>query len=128
MNSAWIGDDERYQNANPDIDADRWLFNTQHEANLAQHGDQNCVHRVSDPEYIRDIEQPPERAAANGAATIGGLIGWERIGRSASMWSNSNRWRMTFVTTKKCPRSLLAGAVLRTGRVSNRFYSRSSSF
>ena len=44
VNGAWIGDDERYQNANPDIDADRWLFNTQHEGQFAQYANQNCVH------------------------------------------------------------------------------------
>ena len=57
FNGAWIGDDERYQNANPDVDANRWLFNTQHNGQFGSAWRTKIAYtRVSDPEYVRDIE------------------------------------------------------------------------
>ena len=57
FNGAWIGDDERYQNANPEVDANRWLFNTQHNGQFGSAWRTKIAYtRVSDPEYVRDIE------------------------------------------------------------------------
>ncbi len=57
VNGAWIGDDERYQNANPEVDANRWFFNTQHNGQFGSAWRTKIAYtRVSDPEYVRDIE------------------------------------------------------------------------
>ena len=128
LNGAWIGDDERYQNANPDIDANRWLFNTQHEGQFGPAWRTKIAYtRVSDPEYIRDIENNRLSAQRQTALQQLGRVDW--LGEDWQVrldGNNSSRWRMTSaMTTKKCPRSLLAGEALTTGGVSNRFYSRS---
>ena len=77
MNGAWIGDDERYQNANPDIDADRWLFNTQHEGQFGPAWRTKIAYtRVSDPEYIRDIENNRLSAQRQTALQQLGRVDW----------------------------------------------------
>ena len=77
VNGAWIGDDERYQNANPDIDADRWLFNTQHEGQFGPAWRTKIAYtRVSDPEYIRDIENNRLSAQRQTALQQLGRVDW----------------------------------------------------
>ena len=77
MNGAWIGDDERYQNANPDIDADRWLFNTQHEGQFGPAWRTKIAYtRVSDPKYIRDIENNRLSAQRQTALQQLGRVDW----------------------------------------------------
>ena len=77
LNGAWIGDDERYQNANPDIDANRWLFNTQHEGQFGPAWRTKIAYtRVSDPEYIRDIENNRLSAQRQTALQQLGRVDW----------------------------------------------------
>ena len=57
MNGSWIGDDERYQNTNPTNNSDRWLFNTLHNGEFGPAWRTKIAYtRVSDPEYIRDLD------------------------------------------------------------------------
>ena len=77
MNGSWIGDDERYQNANPTIDADRWLFNTQHNGEFGSAWRTKIAYtRVSDPEYIRDIENNRLSAQRRTALQQLGRVDW----------------------------------------------------
>ena len=77
LNGAWIGGDERYQNANPNIDADRWLFNTQHEGQFGPAWRTKIAYtRVSDPEYIRDIENNRLSAQRQTALQQLGRVDW----------------------------------------------------
>ena len=77
MNGSWIGDDERYQNANPTIDADRWLFNTQHNGEFGSAWRTKIAYtRVSDPEYIRDIENNRLSAQRQTALQQLGRVDW----------------------------------------------------
>ena len=77
MNGSWIGDDERYQNANPTIDADRWLLNTQHNGEFGSAWRTKITYtRVSDPEYIRDIENNRLSAQRRTALQQLGRVDW----------------------------------------------------
>ena len=77
MNGSWIGDDERYQNANPTIDADRWLLNTQHNGEFGSAWRTKIAYtRVSDPEYIRDIENNRLSAQRRTALQQLGRVDW----------------------------------------------------
>ena len=77
LNGSWIGDDERYQNANPTIDADRWLFNTQHNGQFGDAWRTKIAYtRVSDPEYIRDIENNRLSAQRQTALQQLGRVDW----------------------------------------------------
>ena len=70
MNGAWIGDDERYQNANPDIDADRWLFNTQHEGQFGPAWQPKLRTPVSVTPSTSEILKTTAGAQRQTAATI----------------------------------------------------------
>ena len=77
LNGSWIGDDERYQNANPTVDADRWLFNTQHKGQFGDAWRTKIAYtRVSDPEYIRDIENNRLSAQRQTALQQLGRVDW----------------------------------------------------
>jgi len=77
MNGSWIGDDERYQNAHPTMDADRWLFNTQHKGQFGSAWRTKIAYtRVRDPEYIRDIENNRLSAQRQTALQQLGRVDW----------------------------------------------------
>ena len=77
MNGGWIGDDERYQNANPTNNSDRWLFNTQHNGEFGPAWRTKIAYtRVSDPEYIRDLDNNRLSAQRQTALQQLGRVDW----------------------------------------------------
>ncbi len=77
MNGGWIGDDERYQNANPTNNSDRWLFNTQHSGEFGPAWRTKIAYtRVSDPEYIRDLDNNRLSAQRQTALQQLGRVDW----------------------------------------------------
>ena len=77
MNGSWIGGDERYQNANPEVDADRWLFNTEHNGAFGPAWRTKIAYtRVSDPEFIRDLENNRLSAQRQTALQQLGRVDW----------------------------------------------------
>lgn len=77
MNGSWIGGDERYQNANPEVDADRWLFNTEHNGTFGPAWRTKIAYtRVSDPEFIRDLENNRLSAQRQTALQQLGRVDW----------------------------------------------------
>ena len=77
MNGSWIGDDERYQNANPEVGADRWLFNTEHNGEFGPAWRTKIAYtRVSDPEFIRDLENNRLSAQRQTALQQLGRVDW----------------------------------------------------
>ena len=77
MNGGWIGDDERYQNANPTNNSHRWLFNTQHNGEFGPAWRTKIAYtRVSDPEYIRDLDNNRLSAQRQTALQQLGRVDW----------------------------------------------------
>jgi LPS-assembly protein len=77
MNGGWIGDDERYQNANPTNNSHRWLFNTQHNGQFGPAWRTKIAYtRVSDPEYIRDLDNNRLSAQRQTALQQLGRVDW----------------------------------------------------
>ena len=65
------------RNANPTIDADRWLFNTEHKGQFGSAWRTKIAYtRVSDPEYIRDIENNRLSAQRRTALQQLGRVDW----------------------------------------------------
>ena len=77
MNGGWIGDDKRYQNANLTNNSHRWLFNTQHNGEFGPAWRTKIAYtRVSDPEYIRDLDNNRLSAQRQTALQQLGRVDW----------------------------------------------------
>jgi LPS-assembly protein len=73
----WIGDDSKYQDDNPNIDSDRWLIHTEHKGQFgAAWRTKINFNRVSDPEYVKDIENNRLSAQRQTALQQLGRIDW----------------------------------------------------
>ena len=77
LNGGWIGDDSKYEEAKPEGDGDRWLINANHRG---QFGDawrtEVRYTRVSDPEYVRDLENNSLSAQRQTALQQLGRVDW----------------------------------------------------
>ena len=73
----WIGDDSKYQDDNPNIDSDRWLIHTEHKGQFgAAWRTKINFNRVSDPEYVKDIENNRLSAQRQTALQQLGRVDW----------------------------------------------------
>ena len=73
----WIGDDSKYQDDNPSIDSDRWLIHTEHKGQFgAAWRTKINFNRVSDPEYVKDIENNRLSAQRQTALQQLGRVDW----------------------------------------------------
>jgi LPS-assembly protein len=77
LNGGWIGDDSKYEEAQPEGDGDRWLINAIHRG---QFGDawrtEVRFTRASDPEYVRDLENNSLSAQRQTALQQLGRVDW----------------------------------------------------
>lgn len=77
VSGGWIGDDSKYQDDNPKTDSDRWLIHTEHKGQFgAAWRTKINFSRVSDPEYVRDIENNRLSAQRQTALQQLGRVDW----------------------------------------------------
>ena len=73
----WIGDDSKYQDDNRNVDSDRWLIHTEHKGQFgAAWRTKINFNRVSDPEYVKDIENNRLSAQRQTALQQLGRVDW----------------------------------------------------
>ena len=77
ISGGWIGDDSKYQDDNSNTDNDRWLIHTEHKGQFgAAWRTKINFSRVSDPEYVRDIENNRLSAQRQTALQQLGRVDW----------------------------------------------------
>ena len=77
LSGGWIGDDSKYKDDSPNSDSDRWLIHTEHKGQFgAAWRTKINFSRVSDPEYVRDIENNRLSAQRQTALQQLGRVDW----------------------------------------------------
>jgi LPS-assembly protein len=77
ISGGWISNDSKYQDDNLNADSDRWLIHTEHKGQFgAAWRTKINFSRVSDPEYVRDIENNRLSAQRQTALQQLGRVDW----------------------------------------------------